>query len=91
MRRSHYAADMERTVRVGLDRTAEADLAVLRREGHDEVDAIRVALHEAAERRRRRSALRHEVLKLVADEEDLAETRRVRDDMDALAAPWPDD
>ena len=73
-----------------LDRLAEDDLAVLRREGHNDSEAIRLALHEAAERRRRRSALRLEAEQAGADEEDRAEARRVRAEMDALAARWPE-
>jgi hypothetical protein len=79
---------MARTVQARLDRLAEEDLAVLRREGHNDSDAIRLALHEAAERRRRRSTLRLEAEQAAADDEDRAEARRVRAEMDALAAPW---
>ncbi len=79
-----------RTVQARLDRLAEEDLAVLRREGHNDSDAIRVALHEAAQRRRRRSALREEAEAAASDPLDLAEAKRVRAEMDALAAPWPD-
>jgi hypothetical protein len=53
-------------------------------------EAIRLALHESADRRRRRSALRAEAELAAGDPDDLAETRRVREDMDTLAAPWPD-
>lgn len=81
---------MARTVQARLDAHAEADLALLRNEGNNDSDAIRLALHEAAERRRRRSALRTEAELAAADPDDLAEARRVRDAMDALAAPWPD-
>jgi hypothetical protein len=80
---------MARTVQARLDRRAEEDLALLRNEGHNDSDAIRLALHEAAERRRRRSALRLEAEAAIADPHDVAETRRVRAEMDALAAPWP--
>jgi hypothetical protein len=51
---------MARTVQARLDERAERDLAVLRNEGHNHSDAIRLALREAAEHRRRRSALRLE-------------------------------
>jgi hypothetical protein len=80
-----------RTVQARLDRLAEEDLAVLRREGHSDSDAVRLALHEAAERRRRRSTLRLEAEQAAADEEDRAEARRVRTELDAIAAPWPED
>jgi hypothetical protein len=81
---------MARTVQARLDRRAEEDLAMLRNEGHNDSDAIRLALHEAAERRRRRSALRLEAEAAIADPHDVAEARRVRAEMDALAAPWPE-
>jgi hypothetical protein len=79
-----------RTVQARLDERAEQDLAVLRDEGHNDSGAIRLALREAADRRRRKSALRLEAEAAAADPEDLAEARRVRREMDALAAAWPD-
>ncbi|MEX2646553.1 MAG: hypothetical protein WD249_09855 [Gaiellaceae bacterium] len=81
---------MPRTVQARLDSPAEQDLAVLRDEGHSDSEAIRLALSEAAERRRRKSALRLEAEAAAADPEDLAEALRVRREMDALAAPWPE-
>jgi hypothetical protein len=81
---------MARTVQARLDQRAENDLAVLRNEGHNDSDAIRLALHEAAERRRRRSALRLEAQAAGSDPQDVAEARRVRAEMDALAAQWPE-
>jgi hypothetical protein len=81
---------MTRTVQARLDARAEDDLALLRNEGHNDSDAIRLALSEAAERRRRRSALRREAGLAASDAEDLADARQVRAEMDALAAPWPE-
>lgn len=81
---------MTRTVQARLDERAEGDLALLRNEGHNDSDAIRVALREAAERRRRRSALLLEAEAAAADPEDVAEAQRVRAEMDAIAAPWPE-
>jgi hypothetical protein len=81
---------MSRTIQARLDALAEQDLAVLRNEGHNDSDAIRVALHEAAERRRRKSALRLEAEDAASDPEDVAEMQRVRAQMDALVAPWPE-
>ena len=81
---------MSRTVQARLDERAEDDLALLRGEAANDSAAIRLALREAAERRRRRSALRAEALQAAGDPEDLAETQRVRQDMDAFAAPWPE-
>ena len=72
-----------------LDERAQDDLALLRGEVANESEAIRLALRESAERRRRRSAVRAEALQAARDPEDLAEARRVREDMDAVAAPWP--
>jgi hypothetical protein len=81
-------ARVARTVQARLDDRSEQDLAVLRNEGHSDSEAIRLALHEAAEARRRRSALRLEAAAAAADPEDLAEARRVRAEMDAMAAVW---
>jgi Arc/MetJ-type ribon-helix-helix transcriptional regulator len=80
-----------RTVQARLDDRAEDDLALLRNEGHNDSDAIRMALREAAGRRRRRAALRAEAQAAAADSADLAEARQVRDEMDGLATPWPAD
>jgi hypothetical protein len=84
-----YGYFVARTVQARLDDRSEGDLAVLLNEGHNDSDAIRLALREAAERRRRRSALRAEAQLAAADPTDLAEARRVRQHMDLLAAPWP--
>jgi hypothetical protein len=81
---------MSRTVQARLDERAEHDLELLRAEGHSSSGAIRLALREAAERRRRRSALRLEAEAAAADPQDLAEAARVRQDLDAIAAPWPE-
>lgn len=81
---------MARTVQARLDERSEQDLAVLRNEGHTDSEAIRLALREAAELRRRRSALRLEAQAAAADHDDLAEARRVRAEMDAIATAWSD-
>jgi hypothetical protein len=81
---------MPKTVQARLDERAEEDLAVLRNEGHSDSTAIRLALHEAAERRRRKSALRLEAEAAATDPDDVAEARRVRAEMDAIAAVWND-
>ena len=85
-----YAPKMARTVQARLDGRSEQDLALLRNEGHSDSEAIRLALHEAAELRRRRSALRLEAEAAAADPEDVAEAFRVREEMDAIAAAWND-
>jgi hypothetical protein len=81
---------MARTVQARLDERSEQDLALLRNEGRSDSEAIRLALHEAAELRRRKSALRVEAEAAAADRDDLAEARRVRAEMDAIAAAWSD-
>lgn len=81
---------MPRTVQARLDERSEQDLAVLRNEGRSDSEAIRLALHEAAELRRRKSALRLEAEAAAADPDDLAEARHVRAELDAIAAAWDD-
>ena len=85
-----YTAEVARTVQARLDDRSERDLSVLRNEGHSDSEAIRLALHEAAELRRRKSALRLEASAAAADPDDRAEARRVRMEMDAIAAAWND-
>ena len=87
---SGYTSTVPRTVQARLDERSERDLAVLRNEGHTDSEAIRLALHEAAESRRRKSALRLEAEVAAADPDDLAEARRVREEMDAIAEAWDD-
>jgi Arc/MetJ-type ribon-helix-helix transcriptional regulator len=81
---------MPRTVQARLDERSERDLALLRNEGRSDSEAIRIALHEAAEMRRRKSALRLEAQAAADDPDDLAEALRVRREMDAIAAAWAD-
>ena len=81
---------MPRTVQARLDERSEQDLAVLRDEGHSDSEAIRVALREAAELRRRKSAIRSEAEAAATDPDDLAEAQLVRAEMDSLAAPVTD-
>ena len=79
---------MARTVQARLDDRSEDDLALLRNEGRTDSEAIRLALHEAAERRRRRSSVRLEAEAAAADPADLAEALRVRTEMDEIAVIW---
>ena len=83
-----YNRGVARTVQARLDEHSEQDLAVLRNEGHTDSEAIRLALHESAKLRRRKSALRLEAEAAAADPDDLAEALRVRAEMDAIAAVW---
>jgi hypothetical protein len=76
-------------VRARLDAQSEADLALLLREGGTESDAVCLALAEAANRRRRRSALRAEVARLAADPEDRRARIEAMRDLDELEPPWP--
>ena len=82
---------MARTVQARLDARSEDDLAILRNEGHSDSGAIRLALREAAQRRRRRSSVRAEAEAAANDPVDVAEARRVRVELDAIAAMWDDD
>jgi Arc/MetJ-type ribon-helix-helix transcriptional regulator len=77
-------------VQARLDDRAQDDLALLRGEVANDSEAIRLALRESAERRRRRSAVREEARQASQDPDDLAEARRVREDMEAVAARWPE-
>jgi hypothetical protein len=71
-----------------LDEAASAALDVVRADGRTDSEAVRVALREAAARRRARSAIRNEVERLAADDADRAEMRAVREQM-ARLAPRP--
>jgi Arc/MetJ-type ribon-helix-helix transcriptional regulator len=79
-----------RTVRARLDDASEAALETLVREGRNESEAVRTALIEAADRRRRRSALAVEVRRLADDPDDTAERRALMEDMEAISADWPE-
>src|SRR4051794_37725196 len=78
-----------RVVRARLDGASERALSTLMREGRNESEAVRAALVEAGERRRRQSALAEEVRRLAEDPADTAERRAVMADMDAVSADWP--
>jgi Arc/MetJ-type ribon-helix-helix transcriptional regulator len=76
---------MSRSIHVRLDDAAEAALAVLRAGGLSDSEAVRVALREAGERRRKRATLAAEARALAADPDDRAEARHVRELMAELA------
>jgi Arc/MetJ-type ribon-helix-helix transcriptional regulator len=86
-----YDVSVARTVQARLDDVAEGDLALLRGEAGSDSSAVRMALRESAARRRRRSALRREAKQAATDDRDLAASREVLADMEALAADWPPD
>ncbi|MDQ3588002.1 MAG: ribbon-helix-helix protein, CopG family [Actinomycetota bacterium] len=74
------------SIHVRLDPSSARALAALRRrEGVTGSEAVRLALRESAERRRRLSAIAAEVETLAGDREDLAEAAAVRELMDDLA------
>jgi hypothetical protein len=73
-----------RSIHVRLDDASALALGVLRAGGMSDSEAVRVALREAADRRRAREALAAEARALAADSEDLAEAREVRELMEEL-------
>jgi hypothetical protein len=74
-----------RSLHVRLDETSAAALEIVRADGMTDSEAVRVALREAAGRRRIRSAIREEVRQLAADERDREEMRVIREQMAELA------
>ena len=78
---------MTRSLHVRLDDAAAAALDVVRADGLTDSEAVRTALREAAARRRVRSSIRAEVLRLAADKEDREEMRVIREQMAELAPP----
>ena len=86
-----YDPGVARTVQARLDDVAEGHLALLRGEAGSDSSAVRLALRESATRRRRRSSLRAEAQEAAGDERDLAASRDVMADMEALAPDWPPD
>jgi len=78
---------MTRSLHVRLDDAAAAALDVVRADGLTDSEAVRTALREAAARRRVRSSIRAEVLRLAADEEDREVMRVIREQMAELAPP----
>jgi hypothetical protein len=57
---------------------------------HVRLDYARAALQEAAARRRVRSAIREEVRRVAADENDREEMRMIREQLAELAPPLTD-
>jgi antitoxin component of RelBE/YafQ-DinJ toxin-antitoxin module len=76
-----------RSLHVRLDEASAAALDVVRADGMTDSEAVRVALREAAARRRIRSAIREEVRRLAADERDREEMRVIREQMAELVPP----
>ena len=76
---------MSRSLHVRLDDASAAALEVVRSGGLTDSEAVRTALREAAARRRTRSAVREEVLRVAVDEIDREEMRIIREQMADLA------
>ena len=81
---------MARSLHVRLDDASAAALDVVRAGGMTDSEAVRTALCEAAARRRVRSAIREEVRRVAADEDDREVMRIIREQMAELAPPTPD-
>lgn len=81
---------MARALHVRLDPDAEAALGVLRSEGMNDSQAVRLALVEAHARRRRRAAVRAEALRLAGDDADRRELAAIAAELDGLTPAWPD-
>jgi hypothetical protein len=79
---------MPKAISVRLDDDAQRALALLERGGRSRSDAIRIAILEAAARRRRADVLRAEVAEVAADPEDRQEMARVLEVMEDLVDPW---
>lgn len=76
---------MSRSLHVRLDDASAAALEVVRAGELSDSEAVRMALREAAARRRLRSAVREEVRVLAADRRDREEMRVIREQLAALA------
>jgi hypothetical protein len=74
-----------RSLHVRLDDASVAALEIVRSGELSDSEAVRTALHEAAARRRLRSAVRDEVRVLAADAHDREEMRVIRDQLAELA------
>jgi hypothetical protein len=79
-----------RIVRARLDEASSLALSILMNQGRNESDAIRTALIEAADRRRRPEALAEEARRLAASTEDRAEIEAIRADFEPLEPDWPE-
>jgi Arc/MetJ-type ribon-helix-helix transcriptional regulator len=78
---------MARSLHVRLDDASAAALEVVRGGQMTDSEAVRIALREAAARRRWRSALRDEVRRLASDGADREEMRVIHEQMAELAPP----
>ena len=81
---------MARSLHVRLDDASAAALEIVRAGELSDSEAVRMALREAAARRRLRSAVRDEVRTLAVDKRDREEMRIIREQLAELA-PLPAD
>jgi hypothetical protein len=81
---------MARSLHVRLDDASATALEIVRAGELSDSEAVRVALREAAERRRLRSAVRDEVRRLAADASDREEMRTIREQLAELAPSLTD-
>ena len=81
---------MGRSLHVRLDDASATALEIVRAGQLTDSEAVRVALREAAARRRLRSTVREEVRRLAADENDREEMRIIREQLAELAPPVTD-
>jgi hypothetical protein len=82
---------VSRALHVRLDADSEAALGVLRAEGMNDSQAVRLALVEARTSRRRRAALREEASRLARDPADRRELAAIRTELDGLMPAWPEE
>ena len=76
---------MPRSLHVRLDDSSAAALDIVRAGSLSDSEAVRIALREAAARRRLRSAVRAEIRELATDEHDREEMRLIREQLAELA------
>lgn len=80
---------MARSLHVRLDDASAAALEIVRAGEFSDSEAVRIALREAATRRRLRSVVRDEVRVLAKDKRDREEMRVIREQLAELAPPPP--
>jgi hypothetical protein len=78
---------MARSLHVRLDDSSAAALDLVRAGGLTDSEAVRLALREAADRRRTRSSIRDEVRRIAADSRDREEMQLIREQLAELAPP----
>lgn len=81
---------VSRSIHLSLDDSSVTALSVIRNAGSSDSEAVRMALCEAAARRRARSSIVAKVGRPAADEADREEMQTIREQMAELA-PGPAD